>query len=476
MRTILIFLFINFSTAISAQTVVNSYNLDSKKLKDFVRIGDENNKKNIFVFENESVLDVVLFDSTFNATHKLVINKEIPLYAFMGYSFKNDIYYLYWNLKSTAIEVTAIDFKNNSVKSSIIDVILEQKEKEILTYNNNGQFYILTASKETNTINAYVFSETNFNKNVLDCSSLRFIDSDSKPTTLWRFLTEDKGIIYKDGFMTFKSTSKYINPVFATQKKKTYLFKDSIIMALDVNNTFTQLLFIDLKDFTIKQKGILKDKSSVTSNSETLDSNSFIIGDKIFILKFDGDFYTILVKDFNDTLLKKFIFTGANDGSYVNSAYTEEFSGVIKDREKLENASKFISKSKNLNPSISGYFENDMYHLTIGGVSYPKQSNTLLIGAMFGLAGAIVATIIEANSQSSLQSYHNRKIVSFQSLFSSNFNRVSEKVGYSQFDAMRLFYENNETKIDYISPFEFEKDIYLIGYDKKQKKLNFHKF
>lgn len=477
MRKIFLFSIFFISLFCSSQTLVNTFKFGDSDLKKLYRISNEDDDKNVFIIKNKENTDFVLFDENFNETNKISLPNENKSFDFIGYTISNSIYYTYWKKSDEEIEVKEIDFSKNVVNTTYLPFSLGKKERVLSLFNYNNKLHAFSIDKETNNFNITVFDNYVIKKNNIDCSAFRFLDSDNKKSDLWDFITERNGTVYRDGFKFFKASSENINQVFATQKKKIFQYDNRLIITLDDNVDFCQIIFIDLNDYKISLKIIGKDRNKPKNNPDSEfkiigDTNSFIVNDKIFMLTFDGEVITLIVKDLDNNLLKQMILSSEKN-DFEKIELVEE-NGSFSKRKLLDKPSVFARRATFLNPSISGYQKDNQYFLTLGGVSYPQPNSPML--GMFGAIGAIIGNIIEYSSQSSVSSYSDKKIIYLKCKLDLNSELVNENIGESTIDKIRSFLETNNSKEEFLSPFEFKNNLYLTSINKKENKFSFYKF
>ena len=464
-KLILTLLVIN-KLPVQAQNKFNSYSIKDENLKNIFKFEDESNKKNILILKYKETSSFVLFDENYN--EEIVFNGENSKENFIGFSFYNETYYAYSQKNKTIIEVEDIDFKNKRKSVTSIILNLEKKERIITAFNKNNRFIVITYIRNCNLLNVYFLKGKNVEKKSIDFSKVRLIDSFNKTTTLSNFIEEQDDIIYRNMFSVINPNSNFSNIINATQKKKIYVLDDKLVLSSDVNSSYSQYIFINLNDFSVLQKSFTK---GLDLSAET---NSFLINDRIFILKFSNENALITIKNLEDILLKSINISGSLGHDYINSELIEE-NGSYTDREVIDNKTKFFRRIDGKNPSISGSYKNNQYDLTIAGVSYPQQ-NTFQLG-MFGALGAIIGELISYNSQNSIQSFTDKKVLYFTSTINSEkLLSLNENNPKSGFNELRAFMENKETKDAFLEPFDLNGKLILIGYDKKNNKLNFYKF
>lgn len=473
MKRILILAFILISNFLIAQEAINMYQHDLDNIKNLNTITNKVNRESVLILTNKEKIDFVLFDENFNLNTKLTHSSADNSQEYLGYSFEGTTYYTYWQKNKKTVEILILDFLNKNIHSVLLPLEIDKKEKIINLFNHLNMFYILTVTKSTSHLNFYRLNRENFEKKSIDCSSFRLLDFENKNVDLWGFIDDQSSTVYRSNFKVFDTSSSMINSVSATEKKKIFLTEKNIILVSDINSNFSQFLIIHLNDFTISQRAISKAITFNNDTNYTPQTNSFLIDNKIFIIKFGGESVTILVRDIGNNLLKTFSFSSATGDDFINSDLKEE-NGSITSGEIIDKKNTFFRRIVDKNASISGYYENEKYYLTIAGVSYPQQQYFYL--NMFGVVGSTLGMLLENSSQSSLPSYANKKIVYFKSVLDKDFNGSQEKLPYSYFDKLRLFLEKDNTKKEFLEPFEFQNHLILTGINKKEKRIIFYKF
>ncbi|WP_395055876.1 hypothetical protein [Flavobacterium sp.] len=459
-----------------SQEKVGSVNYEIENSKGIYSIVDEQDKKIMLIFNDKTKLDFISLDETFQQTGKIsMIDESKGKNDYLGYSKNNQIYYTYWrDSKEENIEVKEVNLDKNTTTTSKIPFVLE---KEII-FNSatiNNIFYVLSIIKNTDILNIYTFKDGQMNKKSIDNSNLKFVNSENKSINFWKLYSENNGTIYNDGFRNI--TNKTNNSlVLSTQKKKSYIDGHSIILSFDNNYTFNQNLIINLKDYTVTQKVLQHENVILKDEFSHTDSNSFILNNKVFLVKTSDEQVFLTIKDLDNNDLKKIIYSSNKTSDFINSDVVQEHGSINKKRV-LEKPNQFTRKVHELNPSITGVYENNKYIISLGGVSYPEQNNAMMIGGMLGgFTGALIGALVSyKNYSQGINSYANKKIVYLKCVLDENFNHVNEKTGDSNFDKLRAFIESDKIN-SYQTIFELNKSLIYTGYDKKTKTYNLYKF
>ncbi|HBY66613.1 MAG TPA: hypothetical protein DEG69_01860, partial [Flavobacteriaceae bacterium] len=161
--------------------------------------------------------------------------------------------------------------------------------------------------------------------------------------------------------------------------------------------------------------------------------NSFIIDDKIIQLGSSRKEMKIVVKNFEDEVLKDFYFEKDTPISIKNSPIIQDGQTFVPfvNRREMEETSKFLRKASSGNIGITAYKIDGGYSAIIGGF---KEIVTNSGGMMMGGVGVQAAPAGVATPTSSFNptffSYNNytsTKSVFFNTHFDSNFNYVEKE-------------------------------------------------
>ncbi|MFC4816434.1 hypothetical protein [Flavobacterium sp. GCM10023249] len=458
-----------------SQEKINTFSYEINKPKNVVTLTDDINEKVVFIYNYKTQIDFLLFDDTMSPKGKIsesFAEKENRFY--LGYSFSDNLYYTYW-AKDNTIEVKELDFATNTVKTSQIDLISENKGKVISYLSENGKCYILSSSKGSNLLTIFVLEKNAAIQKTVDLKDMKFLNSDGGFANFNDICWEGNGAFYKDGFRVM-SNNTFPSLVSSTQKKKIFLKDDVLTLCFDYNSNFTQTLSINLKDFSASQKVFNKQFVTTDNQLATIDSNSYIINNHVFQIKtIEGKIY-LSIKDAENNEVKNILYQIDNFGTTYNSDLTEEIGSITK-KTILEKPNQFVRRVNRQNPSISGYFENDKYHITLGGVSYPQQNSGAFIGGAFGgLIGGIVGALVAGNTSNlEINSYANKIVVHTKIIFDSNFNHVAEKAQDSKLENLRKYIETQKDQ-EFQLVYSLKNKLYLTSYNKELKQTTFYQF
>jgi hypothetical protein len=468
-------LFALLFTSISfSQQLVKTMNLKLPKKSDVFQVIDSEKKQVLLFFSNKNGVKTIRLNENFEVQDSLSGNRPYDEYDdIIGYSTSNNKYYSYWaSSNNKDIAYQCFDFENKKIdfKTYKLDFV---KEKPIERITVNNVFYLITILKNTSILNFYVFKDGQMEKKTIDLSDKKFINWENKKVNLWEILN------YFTGFQAPLSFQNILNETppsltFSANKRKAYVNGSNLIFTFDENKSFTQMLTFNLNDFTVQLKSYTQPYIEETEFSGS-ESNSFLLNDKIVLMKLNSDVMRLSIKDLEGNELKTYEAYSEKEVSFKNSEIIQE-NGRIRNTRILDNSNQLLRKIYNLNPSISCYTQNDRTYLTLGSVSMIQNNNAVMYGGMFGATGVLIGMAISSNySVNNLNAYQNRKVVYINCLFDNDFNHIDGKLKKLAFDELRVFADNNDYFVCQ-TVFKLNTTLYFGGYDREKDTYAFYKF
>lgn len=457
-----------------AQEVVNSTVLELKKNRDvFQTVNHEKNTVTLFISDKEKVKAINL-----NEKMKIVdsISAERPntkTYANMiGYNTSNDGTRLYWSSNNQEnILAQLYDFNNRKTANKEYKLILKN-EKVLQKFSENENFYILTVIKNSNIFKLYVFNnEGNYTEKMIPTERFHFLESDYKKSNLSGVLSENLPPFDPPFSLQNIIVENPTSLTDAAKKRKCYFNNKQITITNDSNIDFTQVILINLNDFTATEKMVKK--PYLSGERAFLNSNSFYFDNKLYQIKTSSEIFHFTIKDLDDNIIKEYIANSTNPIEFKNSEIYQE-GGSFGGKRILENSSQFIRKTNNLSSAVSCYRIGPNTLITFGGVSALQQSTGQIFAGQFGLVGGVIGALAFNPAMESFNSYTNRKVVKIEGLFDSQGNHIKGELQPLAFDKIRTFFDKNN---DVSSQTLFKIDTYYLGYyDNKTKEYVIRKF
>lgn len=466
-----------------SQEIVNSTPVALKKNKTVFQIVNDSTKETtIFVSDKEKVKairlnrEMQIIDSLM--TERVNYSTYDQMIGHNGSSSNPSLFWSSPNHKEIFIQQFHFDNLKNSNKTYSLSL---KDERFLHNFSQNDRFYILTVLKNSDKLKLYVF-DTNgtLEEKIIDLTGFRFFKSDYQKTTMYG--------MFGEGFYTAELpfSLQKINPenptslVESSKMRKCYSNGKDIILTFDTNIDYTQLITLNLESFTATEK-FVKKPFIESDQRYNLNSNSFLIDNKLYQIKSSSSQLIMTIKDLDDNLIKSYAATEITPIiDFKNSNIIQENGDPSKKRI-LETSAQFIRKINSLSAGISCYKLNDDYLVTIGSVSEQEQqvSTGAIIGGMFGAVGSIAGSLIDAAisnpTMESFNSYANRKVVYINGLFDKEAGHIKGEIEPLAFDKIRIFFDKNK---DVSSQTLYKLDnIYYLGYyDNLTKEYTIRKF
>ncbi|MBC7641053.1 MAG: hypothetical protein H7174_01745 [Flavobacterium sp.] len=347
-------------------------------------------------------------------------------------------------------EMLAEKFDFATHKISTKQFALDFKGEKILKFfSTNNNFYLLSLLKNTSILKLYVFNENGKTDKSIDLTSFHFLNDEFKKTTFSDLMGKN---IYNDRETYSLATIIADLPnTIATncKKRKIYIDNKTIKITIDINSLYTQIIIIDLDTFLPSEKMIKKPEIILDSSENDggivadINSNSCLFDNKLYQIKSTSNYVKFSIKDLDDNLLFENTLYSEKPIEIKNSDILIE-TGKSSNR-KIILSNKFIRKINNQSPSISCSKNDENVCVTIGSISEPQQqmSGGMMVGAMFGLAGVLLASALSSPASASFNAYANREVTYVNCLFDNSGKHLSGNSKTLTFDKMRRFLEDN---------------------------------
>ncbi|OOV16856.1 hypothetical protein [Flavobacterium sp. LM4] len=468
-RTFLIFLFLSNLTAF-AQEIVNSIPLEPKKSSAVFQIANPEKKTvTLFVRDSLKIKAINLNEKMQIADSISAKRPNLKTYTnIIGYNKSNGNTRLFWS--STNYEAIFAQLFNTNSRETITKEykLVLKNEKVIQKFSQDENFYILTVLKNSDIFKLYIFdSEGNYTEKMITTEGFHFFTSDYKKSDLYTAFSESLLPFEAPFSLQNITVENQTSLIDAAKKRKCYFNNKQLVITLDTNIDFTQMILIDLQSFTATEKMIKK--QYLVGDRKFLNSNSFYFDNKLYQLKTSSGIIYFTIKDLEDNVLKEYFANSTKPIAFKNSEFHEQ-GGSLRAKRTLASSPLFILKSNNLFLGLSCYQTGLNTFITFGGVSELKQSADQTTINQFGLTEDIVFS----TSMEDFDSSSNRRVVKTEGLFDTAGNRIKGKLVPLASDKISTFFDKNNT---ISAQTLFKLDAYYLGYyDNKTKEYIFRKF
>ncbi|MGH2666558.1 hypothetical protein [Flavobacterium sp.] len=465
-----------FTAAVSfSQETVNTIPLSLKGNRDVFQIVETSKNEVTLFLSDKKKVNAMRLNEQLQIMDSLSSSHPGKVYSDMiGYINNGNQYKLFWSSgNSKEIASQTYDFEKRTVVINTFSSKLKD-EKVIQKFSDNGVFYMATVLKDSNILKLYIFDKADhLTEKTINLEGYKFYLSNFKKSTLYGVLQEDL-MPFENAFSLQQITTESPTSLtYSSKKRKCYIQNGTFIISFDTNPSYTQLINITLSNLSAVEK-IYKTPFLQTTEFTPARSNSFLMDDKLFQIKLTSEKMILSIKDSQDNILKELPTLVTEEINYKNSPITQE-NGSSSNQRILEKTNQFLRKVSNSNCGISGYKINGNYFLKIGSVSEVQDNNGAMYGAMFGMAGVLIASAISNPTFDNFNSYSSRKVVYINTLFDNNGNHISGDINPVAFDKIQNHIEKNK---NLVSPtlFKMNNTYYLGNYDTYTKQYILRKF
>ncbi|MHC0444554.1 hypothetical protein ACWA1F_04050 [Flavobacterium sp. 3-218] len=466
--------------------MIKEFDLKLEKKRDFYQVTNKT-KNEIVLFSNDKEkVSSIRFDSTFNIKDSIsAVRPESTYEEILGYTQKDESYSIFWGSKDRKkIFAQSFDFATKQINIKFFDLELK-KEKIVKELTINNVFYIITLVKNIGNLKFYVFDPSGeLDTKTVDLSKFEFNNKEGNPVNLHTALTWESSNFF------FQNINNESPPSLAlsTRKNKIYTYKnDEIIFTLDTGPHATDILRINLNDFTASLKAIKQQRTiSHEYDGFLFESNSFLIDDKLIQIKTNPEVLYLTISDLDGMRINTYKALRDEEIPFKNTDVFQE-SGTFSNKKILEKPKQFIRKINNSTPGISCYKLDGLYYTVIGSSEDIANGGGMGMGMAGGFSSAPIAMSYSSYTIENLISYRDKNVVYTTCLFDSNFNHLKDEVKTSAFEKIRIFLEENENikdgrtlfnKVLYkdLILFKLDSSIYLGNYNKQNKKYQIFSF
>jgi hypothetical protein len=390
---------------------------------------DSTNTSTLFNCSESKILAIKL-DNNKQVIDSLSMNLTANKYSIVGTNSNRDIDIIYCkDEKTNNMFAISFDFSKKTIKNIAIDLKFNN-DNNIYNFSQGDKLYTLFTVKGTsNLVIKTIDFEGKINNHVLNFDDYKLVNYYNKPTNLYKSIGSLYGTFEMKNFSVIDSKTN-VSLIEAANKTKIYVRPQELFITFDISKSVTQILNINLKKFIGSIKQIPKPILGMTVESETIvESNSFLIDDKIFQFKLTPELEIITVKNFEGKLLNTYYLNAEKETRNKSDLY-KIISPTEIEVQKLKNSKDFLDRSSKLGYGSGIYCTriDNNYLITFGSVSNIQKSGAIAMFPVFGLTGALSLLIYEKTAPKNFSIYKNRYAV-FASLkidedISSFFNQV----------------------------------------------------
>ena len=460
--------FISFS-----QDILSTISLELKGNRDVFQIVDNSSKKTILFLSDRKKVNSFLLNTKMETLDSLSFERPEKKYTeIIGFSGEKSRPTIFWstpNHKELYSQVYDFNTRQIQTKTYKLDF---KGENHLQFFCENQKFYILTVIENSNKLKLYVFDEkVSYEEKIIDFSNFSFL-APLYTNPLLSTALKDNHVITDSFTLERIIPGGKTSLVESSKKRKCYVINNQIAITLDIVPKSTQLITIDLETYT---PNLVVFSNPEFPKGEEVNSNSFLIDNKLFQLSLSSSKMFCTVKDLNGNLIKEYIAQEGDSIKFKNSEIIR-LNSYSSSKRVLEQTSQFLNKVNNDHCGISCFKDNDTYLVTVGSVSnirtnggamgatgMPGYMGMPIGGTGFGNPQFFIAFGSYNLSLDNFNSYANRKVVFINCLFDKDGNHIEGEPKANSFDKMKTFAENLGVKLESKTIFK-QDETYFLGY------------
>ena len=260
------------------------------------------------------------------------------------------------------------DFKSGNTISKEIDFKLV-KETFLSSFKIDEKLFLMTIDKNSSVLNFYQFDDNGeFKKNIVDCEEITFRDWDGSKINLYDLMVTKMPLSQNLAIPLSVMDSKIPYSINNTSKlNKLYYFDDKLLLTLDINKDYTQILSINTNTWGKNYDGFIKPNIQSKASGFTKKSNSFLFDGKFFAVTLYANKLKLEIKDiYTKELIKEYTIENEKAIEIKNSPIII-LDGPYQSYREVEETAKFFRKIKNgfIGLSVEKN-QNESYELSIG--------------------------------------------------------------------------------------------------------------
>lgn len=481
-RHLFYFIIILYFTQISlGQNTVNSFPIPLKEQASAFILSQEELPSTYLFLNDKHKLIVTQLDNRFQVTDFITAKRpDLRFTKVQGLLDVNANPQLFWTTEnSDEVVLQELRFQDKSQHNTTYNLNLKN-QKVICSFSDQQSFFTISILRNSNTLHIHKINADNgLSTETIQLDSLSFYDSKYSKTNLYKVLQEPL-LPFEDAFTLQHIDSESPLPLaFASKKRKYYLQNGKLIISLDTNTDYTQLLTVDFKDNHAFQTIIYKPFINFKSRNE-LNSNSIIVGDFLVQYKLSVAKEIIQIVDFQGNILKSYQTQSQDTILYKNTGLLKN-GHEPKDNKTLGSTKAFLSKTKRSHPGILAYKYDDQYILKWGSITHqggvPLKifTYTSLYFAL-DLTGAHMAYTFLNPTLDNINAYSDRNSVYASGKFSLGFEHQSGAIPELAFDKIHNYWNNKNHPTSAETIFKRNNKYYIGYFNKDSNKYLFKVF
>lgn len=437
---------------------------------------------------NAKKVRVIHYDTKFNHLDTLMVpipgNKSDNMIGFskngatvnLVWTSKNGNKFLFQNLDFATKKVVTTSKEFKFINETVVQ-----------TFSSNAAFYCLSVVDNSSTLKLYRFDSKNeLEVKTIEASATAFSDSNNQRANIYDLLAESFGSFESPFELQNIDVSVPNSLAICSKKRKAYFNNSELVLTFDNNPLNTQMVSINLNDFSSTVQKIDQPSASIISTQ----TNSYYFDGHLYQLKVSMNQLFFCIKKLTGETVKEYSANSNETISFKNSDFLAEWVNPFAET-KITTSQQFISKIYSYQPGISCYNLNGKNIISLGAVSerikkidpneqegYGNYQPVTSNGAIAGLLTATAYVLFGGYDGTSMFNSNfksSRNIVSIHSLFSKDFEQQSDKVNAYSSTKMCSYF-NGFAPIKYPTFFSTNSKAYIGYYNEDAKQYVIMKF
>lgn len=430
-------------------------------------------KKESLAIPNPKNNELVIFVEDYEKSYAYLLNSKMETIAnlvtpslpnsfknFLGSNINNDGSYsiFFSNNSKKKFGVLKLDFTKKTTTNIALEFKLK-KEAYVESFSHNGNFYLISVTKNSSDIHFYTFDENNnTTKNTVDFSFVNTTVNGYLKKAYHHLTTRNLG---PSGAL-IKIDETTPNAVESTcEPNKFYILDNLFYFTFDNSKRNTTIATVDPQNFEVTHTQFEQNNITRGTNNYILNHNSYIHDNKLFQVIANTNKMNFKVTDLKSKSILKEITLNKNDSiTFKNTPILQEKPGMFMTTttRELEKTSKFLRKVSQGDIGISVYKKNDLYEIVIGSKKEVQSGNggMMMGGALGGAMGAAIVSGVSTSFNPTFVAYGgytSTKSVRIECLFDRSFKHINGDIPNNVFDKVKKFEDSFDNEDPVVVPF-----------------------
>jgi len=364
------------------------------------------------------------------------------------------------------------DFEEGTTEERLYNFEL-RNEVYVEGYSLENAFYLITVTKESNTLGLYVFEGGNKPvRKSIDLSKEKFYAENGDRKSVGSLIIEPPNAIGGSSTVAIgKVDSNSPNSVEVTSKLAKMYPKDSgFLLTLDHNATYTTIIDLRIPAMTCEVFKVRK-PAVLNYNGIRPHSNSFILDDKIYQISATSREMRFSIKELGSgEELKQIHLTKDQEITFKNTPIIQE-GGVYEKYREMEKTAKFLRRIGREDIGLSILEQDGRYVVTMGSNFEIRSTGAPMRLPGFSavpIAGVGTVTVPFNPTFFAYGNYQSTKATRIQCLFDEDFEHLEGDVPLNVFDKIDDFKSLDSVPAETV--FKMDGNHYWGYYSKNQNK------